>query len=188
MLCVPGVRGRVEGAGSSHMTSEYRKPIDDRGRVLSAVFVEDADALDDSPHLSKDAIRRVRRAVGADSVFTRSIAPRFILVLLTIFASAGAVNAVLTASGWNWWGWPQTGQTAVLAVVSGCIAYLCRFLPVRAHRGVLRAVVNEGLCAGCGYRIDGLPAEPDGCTVCPECGAAWKLPSPGATNDPSTPT
>ncbi len=30
-------------------------------------------------------------------------------------------------------------------------------------------------CASCGYDLSGLKAEEDGCTVCPECGAAWRL-------------
>ncbi len=31
------------------------------------------------------------------------------------------------------------------------------------------------LCAACGYHLRGLTSEPDGCTLCPECGAAWRL-------------
>lgn len=33
------------------------------------------------------------------------------------------------------------------------------------------------LCLGCEYVLRGIPPEPDGCTVCPECGAAWRLTS-----------
>tara|TARA_R110000782_G_scaffold57258_30_gene119860 strand:- start:6950 stop:7294 length:345 start_codon:yes stop_codon:yes gene_type:complete len=32
-------------------------------------------------------------------------------------------------------------------------------------------------CLACNYSIDDLPAQPDGCTVCPECGAAWRMSS-----------
>lgn len=35
-------------------------------------------------------------------------------------------------------------------------------------------------CGGCGYDLRQLPAEDDGCTVCPECGAAWRLFKQGA--------
>lgn len=31
-------------------------------------------------------------------------------------------------------------------------------------------------CLACGYELDGLSVEPDGCTVCPECGSAWRFP------------
>lgn len=38
-----------------------------------------------------------------------------------------------------------------------------------------RDLVSRMLCGACGYSLDRLPADDDGCTVCPECGAAWKL-------------
>lgn len=34
---------------------------------------------------------------------------------------------------------------------------------------------RHGFCAACINDLTDLPAEPDGCTICPECGAAWKL-------------
>ncbi len=37
-------------------------------------------------------------------------------------------------------------------------------------------LVAHGRCAGCGCRLDGLQTESDGCTICPECAAAWRLP------------
>jgi hypothetical protein len=40
------------------------------------------------------------------------------------------------------------------------------------------------VCLACLYDLSGLPPEPDGCTVCPECGAAWKLDAPALNNHP----
>ncbi|MFI4881053.1 MAG: hypothetical protein ACIAQU_00550 [Phycisphaerales bacterium JB064] len=31
-------------------------------------------------------------------------------------------------------------------------------------------------CRACDYTLTSLTPDPDGCTTCPECGAAWKLP------------
>jgi len=45
--------------------------------------------------------------------------------------------------------------------------------PGHAKRAMLRA----GLCAACAYPIRDLTPEPDACTICPECGAAWRLES-----------
>lgn len=45
----------------------------------------------------------------------------------------------------------------------------------RMRRRVARAIITEGHCATCGYAIEGLVPEVDGCTVCPECGSAWRL-------------
>lgn len=38
----------------------------------------------------------------------------------------------------------------------------------------------QGICLICKYELKGLPPEPDGCTVCPECGAAWRIRAEGA--------
>jgi hypothetical protein len=35
-------------------------------------------------------------------------------------------------------------------------------------------IAANGHCPACGYEITDLPPAPDGCTVCPECGAAWR--------------
>ena len=33
----------------------------------------------------------------------------------------------------------------------------------------------RGCCPSCEYALEGLPAEGDGATMCPECGAAWRV-------------
>lgn len=50
---------------------------------------------------------------------------------------------------------------------------LCWFLGGRQRAAILMAA--EGKCACCEYEIAGLPPESDDCTVCPECGAAWRV-------------
>lgn len=42
----------------------------------------------------------------------------------------------------------------------------------RDFRDTLRA---DPYCVACGYHLEGVSAEGDGCIVCPECGAAWRL-------------
>lgn len=41
-----------------------------------------------------------------------------------------------------------------------------------------RAALRRGKCASCSYPLADLQPATDGCTVCPECGAAWKLNGP----------
>lgn len=36
-------------------------------------------------------------------------------------------------------------------------------------------ILRRGACVSCKYPIADLNPDSDGCTVCPECGAAWKL-------------
>ncbi|MBX3402984.1 MAG: hypothetical protein KF699_06160 [Phycisphaeraceae bacterium] len=57
---------------------------------------------------------------------------------------------------------------------------------IRSHRQeVARMVASEHYCASCGYPLREIDAAPDGCTVCPECGSAWRVSStvdiPGST-------
>jgi hypothetical protein len=40
------------------------------------------------------------------------------------------------------------------------------------------AMLRHGRCPHCGYDLKGLPVdEPEGATLCPECGCAWRLPN-----------
>lgn len=51
----------------------------------------------------------------------------------------------------------------------------CRSLSL--ERPFPQAALRFGYCAACLYDLQQLtPDETDGCTVCPECGGAWKLP------------
>lgn len=40
----------------------------------------------------------------------------------------------------------------------------------------MRGMIPLRRCPVCTYNLSGLECEADGCTVCPECGAAWRLP------------
>lgn len=41
---------------------------------------------------------------------------------------------------------------------------------------VLRLMLDAKVCPSCAALLDGLAPEPDGCTVCARCRAAWRLP------------
>src|SRR5262249_37412294 len=43
-------------------------------------------------------------------------------------------------------------------------------------------MLRHTLCPDCGSSIKNIPAAPDGCTVCPKCAAAWKMPTRAAEN------
>ncbi len=50
-----------------------------------------------------------------------------------------------------------------------------RFAPKRKRTSPHAAALLEwARCGGCGYDLEPLGVEPDGCTVCPECGCAWQ--------------
>ena len=62
---------------------------------------------------------------------------------------------------------------------AGVVGFLALMHVIRAAAArwgaeqVAPVIVSEGLCAACGYNLHGSKPEPDGCIVCPECGAAW---------------
>lgn len=43
---------------------------------------------------------------------------------------------------------------------------------------------DNSMCPSCVHDLSGLTPDVDGCTVCPECGAAWKLPQHENKNEP----
>jgi hypothetical protein len=52
---------------------------------------------------------------------------------------------------------------------------------------VAAALLSEGRCPSCAYRLAAIRAGPDGVTVCPECGAAWRLSRNHAPTGPAIP-
>jgi hypothetical protein len=46
------------------------------------------------------------------------------------------------------------------------------------YEAAARMIALNRVCICCGYDLAGLPPDPDGLTTCPECAAAWRLPSP----------
>jgi hypothetical protein len=62
--------------------------------------------------------------------------------------------------------------SSAIAVVSLLMTPLWRafWLPVLAV-----AILRARHCPSCGYSLEAIVAEADGCAACPECGAAWRL-------------
>ncbi len=58
----------------------------------------------------------------------------------------------------------------------GMVAVLVR-APKLAWSTWTEQIIAQGHCPSCGYPLEGLDPEPDGCRVCPECGGAWAAPS-----------
>lgn len=80
----------------------------------------------------------------------------FIIAIAAILMQHGAHAIVLSAIGFAF---------AALGI------YGLRLERVPKQRTML------GHCPACLYDLTTIPADPDGCTQCPECAAAWRLPS-----------
>ena len=93
----------------------------------------------------------------------------------------GVVFVVLFAA-LLWPGW-QSGVRAGLVwtlVLAGIIATawpILRWSDRRTHRRAMARLAGlPFVCLACGYSLKGIDPDPDGCTVCPECGGAWRRP------------
>ncbi len=70
------------------------------------------------------------------------------------------------------------GVVAVLAGAAGAFGIFRLNVRPPDYRVVGAHLAASRLCLCCGYGLAGVPPQQDGCTVCPECGAAWVLPRP----------
>ncbi|GJM18983.1 MAG: hypothetical protein DHS20C14_11960 [Phycisphaeraceae bacterium] len=76
--------------------------------------------------------------------------------------------------------WSSHVLPAMLIAASGLGSVYGIWLPV-VQRLTRPVHLAQERCIACGYRLQGLTREDDGCVVCPECGAAWRLdPNPDA--------
>ncbi len=58
------------------------------------------------------------------------------------------------------------------------LVFLWYFSIPRTARAIIAAAheaLAERICPACGYRFGVIEAEDDGCTICPECSAAWRM-------------
>ncbi len=94
-------------------------------------------------------------------------------IALTIAVAAVVVLLIVFVAGTTTRGWPLLG---VLGLAACCFVWsLWSSRPVPLYRLFRRIVLENQVCPGCGWDLrKALPAA-DGCTVCPECEAAWKL-------------
>jgi len=111
----------------------------------------------------------------ARAIFRRR--PVFASAMLAIYVTCFAVLAWITLSGiltmLSDWRWVVGGALVLSPMIGVCI--LGWFTWDRRYIAIPR--VKTGQCGACEHDLRSLPPESDGCTVCPECGAAWRLPS-----------
>lgn len=92
--------------------------------------------------------------------------------LLMIAGSAVAMVVLLRVMFPGAPGW--TTMLVFMAAAGGTTWVLARLWTARNAGRLIGVVLEEGLCAVCGYNLHGCVVHADGCVQCPECGAAWK--------------
>ena len=96
-----------------------------------------------------------------------------------ILISAAIALACAGTAAYLWW---FTGRRIALILLLLSLAVVPVFwgsitAGLRWSKGIAE-VKRRSLCPACHYDIAGCAAQADGCTVCPECGAAWRVGKP----------
>ncbi len=99
--------------------------------------------------------------VPSMSLFILMLSPLYDIVLLLPINLMGKVLMFVNFSG---------GIVGILLGLGVGLAGHFLF----QQRVMAEMFVANGYCGSCFYPIDEIAPEPDGCTVCPECGSAWR--------------
>ncbi len=139
-------------------------------------MLEVRDLADDAPPPLRKAVRNANRH-------------RFAPVLRGIVCGTGVVVGLMLVerrfSGIGQFGASNVVRFGIQVVLGPMMgAYLGAEQVRKNARRALAECLNRAVCASCGYSLASLARAEDGCTVCPECGAAWKLPE--QRNEPRT--
>ena len=99
-----------------------------------------------------------------------SVGTPFLLICFGIFV----LSFVYDSAEENSLGWSVFNITVGVTLIVAGLSH--RYFEQRAlHKLTGRRHLLPRLCPQCHYDLSGVPQESDGCTLCPECGAAWNL-------------
>lgn len=132
-----------------------------------------------------DADRRLRLLAATDRprpAVTRREVRRGLaygLMALPVFLAVGVAPVLLTS-----YVRPALWVRFLVMIPLGALPALLTLLIIRrvAPERIATTYLWANLCGSCGYDLAAVEPEADGCRVCPECGAAWRIPPIAATN------
>lgn len=147
---------------------------DGRGREVRTCFPPGRHAtIDVRGVLAPESFERICQSVGARIERESRGAMIALGILVGVVGVALLTPAFFMPHAVILWMYGLPAMTGSVLIVWAAMRFRPRMPPVDAE-ALATAVGAEGICAACGYRLDDLPVEDDGCVVCPECGAAWK--------------
>lgn len=105
--------------------------------------------------------------------------PTLLLLVSTALAGVITTSSLVLVAAWLLGLGGSLGLALFVLVLLPCAgliaAWQVRLLVAARARWWMQRRLPHSQCAACAFHLDDLTPEPDGCTVCPECGAAWKL-------------
>ena len=132
---------------------------------LSYIIAKRLGFKDDTPNepvVRSALIRRILHRRSCDLNRRRRI-PIWVAISIALVGIAGVALAPE----------PAPYLLIIVFVPAGLFLYHRQF---RRWEAQLRSLPN--VCVVCIYDLSGINPECDGCTICPECGGAWKLGDP----------
>jgi hypothetical protein len=156
------------------------RPLQSIGMIKVPIrkrFRLDMNYPSDSPQ--KQSVRIARWILWSDTPSQRmrfALNALFALVLIGSFG-LGVLSNMEALESWR----SDMGWLEVMSVIALPIYFLLFFAASRLwiRRGRRLILTLPHTCVVCGYDMSGLEPEGDCCTVCPECGAAWRFPIRG---------
>ena len=120
---------------------------------------------------SGDQITRQWRAKAKNRpVMSARTAKMLLFPTVSLICAFGVVALMILGVKFpTWANWVFTLISVPLSIVG------LRMIRVIGLRLQCAWIVANGRCGSCGYDLAKLPVAEDSCTICPECGAAWKL-------------
>ncbi len=136
------------------------------------------------PHAIEEALRKRAGDTTAEARFRKALRERagrpFYGLALLLTAMLAPVLLGWTFVAWMlaaWAGKPLLGVAlSVVALPVAVVVVFRAFAGRPTPEAVAAAALSAATCPQCLYSLIGVRAAPDGCTVCPECGAAWLMP------------
>ena len=135
------------------------KAWDDRGCAVRLKFslLSKVDASSPPTKIGAEQIKR-------SDFFERRIAVELLATVILILAACVVL-------------YPYAGGFTILLTLGSLLAALWRAAARSEQVSNIHYMLAAPMCPACHHLLTGVPAQADGCTVCPECGAAWRLPS-----------
>lgn len=136
--------------------------LDDRGTEIG---VHEREERPDRPALTPEQSERIWIWLRRRRSPWRFVVPSLIILAMAVCTLGVSLFMVPLSEAVRW---------AIVLGLALFVAMCQRSLTVAAAPGSY-ALLAIGRCPSCDYDLAHLPPEADGCTVCPECGAAWRL-------------
>lgn len=166
-----------------HLKHDLKSTVqDDRGKLFPRPRPVDLQMV-----MNRVELATFLRLIEKPTSPNRTWFIRWMIRLGMVAIVTAVVVGVGLTGAWNYshWGakgfwWFFLGSWFAFASILFALSYIRESGWLTRY---MRGMIPLRCCPVCTYNLRGLECEADGCTVCPECGAAWRLPDELPSDD-----